>query len=44
MRGHAELWRDALANGATPEQLRSVLDTDVAFAEDVLFDLAPLFG
>jgi dsDNA-binding SOS-regulon protein len=41
--GHAEQWRDVLASGATPEQLRSVLDTNVAFAEDLLGDLAPLF-
>ncbi|HEY3060538.1 MAG TPA: hypothetical protein VGL99_16395 [Chloroflexota bacterium] len=42
--GHAEQWRDVLASGATPEQLRSVLDTNVAFAEDLLGDLGPLFG
>jgi len=42
--GDADRWRDVLINGATSQQLRKVLDTNVAFAEDLLPDLAPLFG
>jgi hypothetical protein len=44
VQGHAEQWRDVVTSGATPEQLRSVFDTNVAFAEDLMVDLAPLFG
>jgi hypothetical protein len=42
--GDVERWRAVLADDTTTAQLRHVFDTNVPFAEDLIPDLARLFG
>lgn len=43
-KGNPELWEPLLVNGRTWEEVKELCDKDYTFAEDALFDLAPLFG
>ena len=42
--GHPERWRDLLVGGASPEQLQAIWDRKVVFAEEMLAEIASLFG